>query len=142
MPKESSVQVNDQFQPLFPELTEGAIRRVQAARRARIKFFPAELFSDPAWDLLLELYACELGEQRVAVTELSAITGVAGTTSLRWICRLEADGLVIRTDDPLDRASRGSNSRLKESRRCSATSLPSRYEHLFPVSTYGPDLRL
>ncbi len=103
MPKESSVQVNDQFQPLFPELTEGAIRRVQAARRARIKFFPAELFSDPAWDLLLELYACELGEQRVAVTELSAITGVAGTTSLRWICRLEADGLVIRTDDPLDR---------------------------------------
>ncbi len=95
--------MNEQFQPLFPELTDGRVRRVLEARRARVKFFPAELFSDPAWDLLLELYARELAGQRVAVTELSAITGLAATTSLRWICKLEADGLVVRADDPLDR---------------------------------------
>lgn len=89
-------------QPLFPSMSAGMVRRVQQARRARATFFAARLFADPAWDILLELYACELSERRVATTALSEVTCVPVTTTLRWLSKLEADGIVVRTSDPLD----------------------------------------
>ena len=31
-------------------------KEIHGARRARNKFFPSEMFADPAWDILLILY--------------------------------------------------------------------------------------
>lgn len=64
--------------------------------------FPDGLFSDPAWDILLELYAVHLEQQRTSITSVCAASGVPTTTALRWVAKLEQDGLIIRTDDPLD----------------------------------------
>ncbi|HET9810466.1 MAG TPA: MarR family transcriptional regulator [Sphingomicrobium sp.] len=78
------------------------VRAIITARKARREFFDSQLFADPAWDILLELYALECEQHRISVSKLSMNAGVPGTTGLRWVDRLESDGLVARSDDALD----------------------------------------
>lgn len=78
------------------------IRRVQEARKIRAAFFGEDLFGDPAWDILLELYACELSQQRISVSSASAAAGVPATTALRWMAVLEEKNLIARDKDPFD----------------------------------------
>jgi DNA-binding MarR family transcriptional regulator len=60
------------------------------------------MFSDPAWDVLLELYAFELSQQRITLTQLGVMSHVPATTVSRWITALEGEGLVERKIDHLD----------------------------------------
>ena len=71
-------------------------------RVRRSKYFPPEMFADPAWDILLELYALQMREQRVTAGQLSNNSVVPATTALRWIKVLDAAGYVLRKADPLD----------------------------------------
>jgi DNA-binding MarR family transcriptional regulator len=61
------------------------------------------MFSDPAWDILLELYIAEWEQRRLSITALSDRSGVAGTTVLRWLELFEREGLISKRCDPLDR---------------------------------------
>lgn len=79
-----------------------SVRSIIHARAIRRQFFDEELFSDPAWDILLELYALDREGVRVSVSKLSVAANVPCTTCLRWIDKLETESLVIRFDDPLD----------------------------------------
>lgn len=79
------------------------VRRFIRARRIRESFFPAELFADPAWDMLLDLFAAELENSRVSVSSLCIAASVPGTTALRWIGTMIDVGLFERQADPLDR---------------------------------------
>ena len=78
------------------------IRALLRARRLRANYFESELFADPAWDMLLEAYACHLDQQRISVSSLCYASGVPMTTGLRWLGKLEADGLIDREDDKFD----------------------------------------
>lgn len=78
------------------------VRSILEARRRRNKFFDSELFADPGWDILLELYAMELAQERVSVSKLCLAAGVPASTALRWITKMEKDGLLKRREDPLD----------------------------------------
>ena len=78
------------------------VRRIITARAARRKFFDEQLFADPAWDMLLELYALECEGRRISVSKLSVAAGVPCTTTLRWIDKLESESLIVRSADPLD----------------------------------------
>ena len=82
--------------------TEGQLRAILRVRRNRDRYFDSKLFADPAWDVLLELYAAELGQQRVSVGSLCIGAAVPPTTALRWIKTLEQKGLIQRMADPLD----------------------------------------
>lgn len=81
---------------------EKDIRALLRLRRSRDRFFAGEIFADPAWDILLELYAAELGQRRISVSALAAGAAVPMTTALRWISSLEKSGLIERRPDPLD----------------------------------------
>ena len=83
--------------------TELEVRTVQALRRKRGRFFDPALFADPAWDILLELYAAHLGQQRVTITNLCLAVEAPATTALRWLTVLERRDMVLRTPDPTDR---------------------------------------
>ena len=83
--------------------TEPEVRAVIAERRTREAIFGGELFADPAWDMLLELYASYLGRRSISVSKLVAASVVPATTALRWIDKLDSDGLAVRTPDPKDR---------------------------------------
>jgi DNA-binding MarR family transcriptional regulator len=78
------------------------IRGMLEARRRRSAVF-GSLFADPAWDMLLELYAVQLEGKRAAVSDLCKVSAVPYTTALRWIGRLEDAGLVVRTADGEDK---------------------------------------
>lgn len=78
------------------------IRAMIRARRLRDQYFGAELFADPAWDMLLDLMAARLERQRVAVSSLCIAAAVPPTTALRWIKALTDHGLFVRQADPED----------------------------------------
>jgi DNA-binding MarR family transcriptional regulator len=93
-----STQRHSSRQPI----SEQAVRLILKARRSRDKYFPANLFADPAWDMLLELYAAELGQRRMSISSLCIGAGVPATTALRWISTLEKNCLLDRSNDPFD----------------------------------------
>jgi DNA-binding MarR family transcriptional regulator len=80
-----------------------AIRAALKARRQRSDFFSAKMFSDPAWDMLLELYAAYLADRRVNISRLAERSAVPMTTALRWMTTLQSEGLIDRRDDPFDK---------------------------------------
>ena len=79
-----------------------AVRSIVRVRRLRDQFFRADLFADPAWDILLEALATELAERRISVSGLCSASAVPATTALRWVKRLEQDGWLIRIADRFD----------------------------------------
>jgi hypothetical protein len=79
-----------------------AVRSLLRARRLREHYFEADLFADPAWDMLLDLLLARIERREVAVSSLCIAAAVPPTTALRWIKRLTDDGLFVRTADPRD----------------------------------------
>jgi hypothetical protein len=86
-----------------PEISAQEIRAVIRSRRLRAQFFAQEMFADPAWDMLLDLFAAELEGRRVSVSSLCIAAAVPPTTALRWIGTLHDAGLFERHADPSDR---------------------------------------
>lgn len=78
------------------------VRAELKARASRARFLPDDLFSDPAWDILLQLFAAEQDGRRLAVSAVGLSANIPLTTALRWLKALEQKGLVARRDDPLD----------------------------------------
>jgi DNA-binding MarR family transcriptional regulator len=78
------------------------VRRILSARASRRQFFSADLFADPAWDILLELYALECEQRRISISKLCLAAAVPSTTALRWLDKLQSDGMITRQSDPLD----------------------------------------
>ncbi|MEG3177102.1 hypothetical protein U1872_12740 [Sphingomonas sp. RB3P16] len=90
-------------EPAAPVVTAREIRDMIRARRVRDQYFGAGLFEDPAWDMLLDLFAAELERAQVSVSSLCIAAAVAPTTALRWIARMTDAGLFERQPDPFDR---------------------------------------
>lgn len=78
------------------------VKKALKARRLRDRYFNAELFADPAWDILLELFHAELAKYRVSVSSLCIAAHVPATTALRWIATMTDTGLLHRRQDPND----------------------------------------
>jgi DNA-binding MarR family transcriptional regulator len=85
-----------------PDITANSIREIIKVRRMRDNFFKAELFADPAWDILLDLMAARLEERTVSVSSLCIAAAVPPTTALRWITAMTESGLLVRRLDPND----------------------------------------
>ena len=80
-----------------------ALSELKTMRRLRSQYFPAELFSDPCWEMLLDLYDAALVGAEVTVTSLGAASGVPQTTALRRMETLQAHHLIVRTEDKADK---------------------------------------
>lgn len=79
------------------------IRQIVRQRRLRARYFEAELFADPGWDILLDLTAARAENRRVSVTSLCIAAAVPATTALRWITHMTEMGLLVRETDPIDK---------------------------------------
>ncbi|MEP9400292.1 winged helix DNA-binding protein [Sphingomonas silueang] len=106
-PGDSARDRTNEFVPppgaVEPVLSAAKVRDVIRARRLRGRFFDPALFADPAWDMLLDLFAAHLEDRRVSVSSLCIASAVPPTTALRWITTLVDAGLFERRDDPTDR---------------------------------------
>lgn len=74
-------------------------------RRQRRRYLSADLFGEPAWDLLLDLFQARLEDKMITVTSACIAADVPLTTALRWIGVLEQQGLVERSRNVSDQRS-------------------------------------
>ena len=85
------------------------------ANRLREDFIVDVTFSDPPWDILMELHSAEARGDKVKLTSLSATARVPPSTSSRWVRVLTERGLVVSERDPDDK--RRTNLRLSDKGR-------------------------
>lgn len=80
-----------------------AAQRILAKRRLRGQYFPEDIFGEPAFDVLLDLFVGELAGRETYTTSAAVASGAPLTTALRQIAMLVERGLVSRMPDPIDR---------------------------------------
>lgn len=79
------------------------VRMMLRLRNTRALIFgTTDLFQDPAWDILLDLYAADLEGRPVSISSACIASMVPPSTALRWIKVLEKHGLVTRGQDETD----------------------------------------
>lgn len=84
---------------LFVEMA----RATYAKRRKRAAIFgDPDLFGEPGWDILLDLYIAEADGKPVSVSSACIGSAAPPTTGLRWLGVLAEQGLVDRQHDPQD----------------------------------------
>lgn len=79
------------------------LRALVAARIDRAAIFQADLFSDPAWEMMLDLAVAEVSNRAISVTSLCIASGAPTTTALRRIEDLRDAGLVDKLPDARDK---------------------------------------
>ena len=84
------------------EIPSSVVRGVLAARKRRLEHFPELVFDEPAWDMLLKLFASELDGEPISVTSVCSASHVPDATASRWFGKLEKKGFVRRQQDPKD----------------------------------------
>lgn len=78
------------------------VRNIILLRRKRLDYLDQELFSDPAWDILLELTMAKLENTPIPMSSACAATQVPFSTAFRHVGNLVASGLVRRWKDESD----------------------------------------
>lgn len=77
---------------------EDLIGWIMGIRRKRAQLFGDDLFSDPAWEILLELYSARLERRTLTLDKMAS--GSPVSTLTRWAGVLERRGLVACMRDP------------------------------------------
>ena len=79
-----------------PKRRKRAASFIIKSRTDRKKYFPAALFSEPAWDMLLKLYAAAVDRRSVPLHDLAKAANVQLSTAERWVAALDKEHLVTR----------------------------------------------
>jgi CheY-like chemotaxis protein len=103
VPAVVAVEEKKKEEPNSPQRRRATLDDLRAVRKVRDRHFPTELFSDPCWEMLLDLYDAQLDEAEVTVSSLGAASGVPLTTALRRMEVLQKHGFIERVVDPDDR---------------------------------------
>jgi hypothetical protein len=69
-------------------------RRLWWERRVRTRFFPAELFGEPAWDLILDAFASEAAGEPVRLSKAHLSACVSPAATHRRVRALTAMGIL------------------------------------------------
>jgi hypothetical protein len=78
-------------------------RNLISERRLRDRMFgPSRLFGEPAWDILLDLFAAKVDGTPVPVSSACVGSANPATTALRYLTSMEKLGLVERFPSPFD----------------------------------------
>ncbi len=109
---EDATQINPAWGPRVAkpgEATRSDDERLTTAiawvrgREERDRIFGADLFFDPAWNILLDLYISERKGAMVSISSMCIASKVPSTTALRWLTMIEKRGLIGRRPDDYDR---------------------------------------
>lgn len=101
---------NDVFEQAVKRTPEGSddlrqrARQILAQRKRRTMKFGCAMFGEPAWEILLWLYALD-AEARQSLGRLSELSLSSRSTAVRWIGYLERNQWVEREPHPTDRRS-------------------------------------
>jgi hypothetical protein len=96
----------DQPRPRSPSAASGHLalaRRAYSLRRKRAAIFGnPDLFGEPAWDIMLDLFIAHFEGKPVSVSSACIGSASPPTTGLRWLGVLADEGLILREADPAD----------------------------------------
>ena len=98
--EQANVRVALLSDPLSPEAGRTlrvVAERLYAERRRREEYFPAALFGEPAWDLLLALFVAHDDGRHVSLDEAYAAAKIDALHGPALVDRLVAAGLVTRS---------------------------------------------
>ena len=102
----SPVRPPESIGPHYPVLNgstfEAKAQALYAGRRIRDGLFSAELFGEPSWDILLDLFIASRRDRRLSVSTVCIGAQVPSATALRYIRTLEDHGLIQREKDRRD----------------------------------------
>lgn len=68
-------------------------------RRIRSEILPPELFAEPGWDLLLELFVADANGHRIAARAVGDRNKIPPTVLSRWLIHLTQIGFVVGDGD-------------------------------------------
>jgi DNA-binding MarR family transcriptional regulator len=91
-----------ELQGAFLKTLHDIAAAMQAMRRRRDSLFGRDLFGEPAWDILLDLYLAEKSGRPLALSTVGSLAGVPQTTAFRWMTQLLERGFIVREADPND----------------------------------------
>lgn len=77
-------------------------RRISHWRRKRDAMFEPAIFADPAWDILLDLFAESGFGRRVSMSSLCIAASVPTTTAVRCINAMVDQGMLAKSRDAND----------------------------------------
>ncbi len=80
----------------------GAARRLYELRKVRDALLGDALFSEPAWDILLDLFISEHEQRRLSVSAVCIGARAPSATALRYLAMLQDADLVERIRDACD----------------------------------------
>ncbi len=87
--------------PIDPALIDIA-KRLYEMRRVRDELLGSALFSEPAWDILLDLFISDHEHRRLSVSAVCIGARAPSATALRYLTMLQEANLVERTRDIRD----------------------------------------
>lgn len=108
----SADQEPTEVNPAWFELTAGEAtltglarkaRQISQARVRRARYFPDSALGDAAWDIMLSLFVDAVEGCPSSTKSVGISGGVAVSSCIAILDRLEADGLVARKRDEKDR---------------------------------------
>lgn len=79
-----------------------AVQREIRHWNLRREYITQNVFSDPAWGILLELYFGWLRNRPITIKQACIASGVPQTTALRWLTNLAQQCWLQRESDPSD----------------------------------------
>lgn len=84
------------------ELLRKRARAILKVRRARLGFFADAMIGEPAFDILLVMYAAGTAGQPFSLNLVAGSLGLTASQAQRWLAYLHEQGLVVfaRTDVP------------------------------------------
>ena len=77
-------------------------RQIVHRRRYRERLLGSDMFHDPVWDMMLDLFINAASLRQVSVSSLCIAANVPPTTALRHIALMQQKGIVERRQDPHD----------------------------------------
>lgn len=83
----------------YPAISPAALQDLRHSRNA---MFGPDLFGEPGWDMLLELYLARQQDHRLSVKSLTIASNTPQTTAGRYLLQLLDQGLAVCMEDPGD----------------------------------------
>jgi predicted transcriptional regulator len=80
--------------------------RIYQARRARERVFANDIFADPAWDILLDLFVRSTRNELISISSACYGANVPHATALRYVKALTKSKYLERISHPNDKRSK------------------------------------
>lgn len=62
----------------------------------------AGLFADSCWNMCLDIYICDLKDEKITVSSIAHSSGIPMTTAMRYINVMAEEGLLEKSPNPSD----------------------------------------